>query len=204
MDPNTTLSYHYMDFNFFKDMIFAFIPLLLSFYLFRFKAKYNSFGWLSVFTIFLIFLPNAPYALTDYIHLVADFREYSDKIFVIVFLLPLYIIFMFACMESYIVSLIMFARFLKFKGKEKLVLPMELILHFVSALGIYLGRFERMYSWDALLGLDLIVDILNVLFDIKALSILIGIFVFITLIYYLMKSVNMHYWYKIKRKLYDQ
>ena len=56
------------------NLFLAFIPLLLSFYLFRPPAMRNILWW-TLLLIFIAFLPNAPYILTDSIHIIELSQE---------------------------------------------------------------------------------------------------------------------------------
>ena len=55
------------------DISLALIPFLLALLLFRF-AKLPGLLWWPFFAVFVLFLPNAPYVLTDVIHFVAKVR----------------------------------------------------------------------------------------------------------------------------------
>ncbi len=56
------------------NLFLAFIPLALSVWLFRFRRGSSWLWWLG-FLVFYAFLPNAPYLLTDVIHLIDDIRK---------------------------------------------------------------------------------------------------------------------------------
>ncbi len=133
----------------------ALVPLGLSLWLFRQKrgrslarAERVSLLWLGGFAAFVAFLPNAPYVLTDIIHLIDDIRRESSIWLIALVLLPQYLLFMLIGFEAYVLSLLNFGRYLKAQGQSRLVVPAELGLHALSAVGVYLGRFERFNSWD--------------------------------------------------------
>ena len=46
-------------------------------------------------------------------------------------------------------TLVRLGRYLREEGKASLVLPAESSLHVLVALGVFLGRFEHLNSWDA-------------------------------------------------------
>ena len=56
------------------NLFLAFIPLGLSFWLFRWQTKSRSLLWWIGLIVFIAFLPNAPYLLTDIIHLIEAIR----------------------------------------------------------------------------------------------------------------------------------
>jgi uncharacterized membrane protein len=128
----------------------AFIPFLLAWVLFSKpkKRKINK-RWVVGFIIFVLFLPNAPYIFTDIIHLyTALFQISSDIIFILVTL-------------QYIVLLglgfVLFAR--SFEEFENFLMgrwrvpraAIRIASFFVISIGIYLGRFMRLNSWDVFL-----------------------------------------------------
>jgi uncharacterized membrane protein len=129
------------------NLFLAFIPLVFSILLFK-KSQSRSLLWWLGLTIFLAFLPNAPYVLTDTIHLIEFIdRDYPISIIILV-IIPQYFIFIFAGVEAYVVSLMYLNNYLQNQLERKYILAIELTIHFLCAIGIYLGRFYRFNSWD--------------------------------------------------------
>ncbi|MBD2211601.1 DUF1361 domain-containing protein [Nostoc linckia FACHB-104] len=129
------------------NLFLAFIPLALSIWLFR-RNRGRSWVWWLGFLVFYAFLPNAPYLLTDVIHLIDDIRTIQSVWVITLVLIPLYILVIFAGFEAYVVSLINLGYYLHRIGKSQWILWVELITHALSAIGIYWGRFLRFNSWD--------------------------------------------------------
>ena len=134
------------------NLALASVPLLLSFVLFRRKTRRRVLWWLGV-GAFVVFLPNAPYVLTDVIHLFEQADTVSPSVLVLA-LLPLYGAVILLALEAYVVSLLNVGHYLRSIGHARLVPPAELALHAVCAVGIYLGRFERFNSWAVVTRLD--------------------------------------------------
>ncbi len=129
------------------NLFLAFIPLILSILLFRKSPERSPFWWLG-FLIFIAFLPNAPYVLTDSIHLLEFIeRNYSTSI-IILAIVPQYFLFIFAGFEAYVISLMCLRDYLEKQGQKQYIIACELMIHFLCAIGISLGRFERFNSWD--------------------------------------------------------
>jgi uncharacterized membrane protein len=129
------------------NLFLAFVPLAVSVWLFRRKGRRSSLWWFG-FLVFFAFLPNAPYVLTDVIHLIEDIREINSVWMITLVVIPLYLLFILAGFEAYVVSLINFGYYLSWIGQGRWILGAELLTHALSAVGIYLGRFQRFNSWD--------------------------------------------------------
>lgn len=149
------------------NLILAVIPLVLSFFIFRSSLweKHSGTNALSVFfrtihifiiLIFFVFLPNAPYTMTDLIHLVRQIKDY--KYFdltdsqILYGLIPQYLIFVFLGMSCYTIA---FRRFLVFMHtinvKKAIILSLKFVVPIFMSLGVFLGRMHRYNSWDILL-----------------------------------------------------
>lgn len=185
------------------NLFLAFVPLVLSMVLFRefltapaspasLSHRFRSvFWWLGV-VVFIAFLPNAPYVLTDVIHLVSAIRSYHSIWVITLIIIPLYAVFFFAGFEAYVLSLINLGYFLEKCGLGRYVLIVELLLHELSAFGIYLGRFLRFNSWDIVTQFNvLIASIVEDVVREVPLLIITLTFVSIALLYWLMKRITL-------------
>jgi uncharacterized membrane protein len=137
------------------NLLLAFVPLALAAVLFLHPGHRGWRWWLGV-GAFVAFLPNAPYVLTDVIHLVDDARTTSSDTVVSLALIPQYAAFFLVGFEAYVLSLMLVGRYLRATGHGRWVLPTEIALHALCAVGIHLGRFERLNSWDAVARPDLL------------------------------------------------
>jgi uncharacterized membrane protein len=181
------------------NLFLAFVPLALSVWLFR-KAQRSkagqrpsrSFVWWVGLVVFIAFLPNAPYVLTDIIHLVSDIRAQSSIWVITLVLIPQYLLFIGAGFEAYVLSLINLGYYLNQQGWSKWVIWVELLIHGLSAIGIYLGRFLRFNSWDLITQFDTIAgSVVDEAARRRPLIVIAITFVVITGLYWLMKQVSL-------------
>ena len=110
--------------------------------------------------LFVVLLPNAPYTLTDLLHLVRKARQVPPlpEWAVVVFTMPEYVLYVGAGLSSYVFSLRLLGDDLRRRGRGRLVLPMEAALHALCAVGIYLGRVVRLNSWDVVADAGAVVE----------------------------------------------
>ncbi|MEC4894118.1 MAG: DUF1361 domain-containing protein [Oscillatoria sp. PMC 1051.18] len=176
----------------------AFIPLILSLWLFRLSNR-RTWLWWAILVIFLAFLPNAPYVLTDTIHVIeAARRGYSVWIITLV-LIPQYFIFILAGFEAYVLSLMNVGYYLHKQGLRKYIFPTELTLHALSAIGIYLGRFKRFNSWDFITQPDeLAMSVVNDLTAKQPIFVMFITFIILTVLYWLVKQVTLSVIFRIR------
>ncbi|MFW6295951.1 MAG: DUF1361 domain-containing protein [Halothece sp.] len=169
----------------------AFIPLVLSVWLFR-QSKSRSWLWWLGVIVFIAFLPNAPYILTDIIHVINFARQGHSVWMLTLVVIPQYTLFIFAGFEAYVISLINVGYYLHRQGLSKYIIPAELFLHALSSAGIYLGRFKRFNSWDFVaqpnaLAQSMIEDLVGK-WPVLVMLITFGI---LTISYWLVKQVNL-------------
>lgn len=96
--------------------------------------------------VWLLFYPNAPYMLTDFIH----FRDSGT--FLIWFDLVIYSIFIWTSFVLGFVSIYLVNRIVEKETNKITGWLFTLFILFLSSYGIYLGRFIRWNSWDLLLN----------------------------------------------------
>ena len=141
------------------NLFLAWIPYLIALSLPYFYQKLNSkiligcllFAW-------LLFFPNAPYILTDFLHLQ---KRTSIPIWFDLMLLSSFA--WTGLMLGYL-SLLEVKRFLLMFFSKKIVHYLSIFSIVLCGFGIYLGRFQRWNSWDILTQpSSLFMDILNVL-----------------------------------------
>ncbi|MDA0211779.1 MULTISPECIES: DUF1361 domain-containing protein [Desertifilum] len=173
------------------NLFLGLIPLALSYWLFKGSPR-RTLLWGIVLLVFIAFLPNAPYVLTDVIHLVRDIRYHSSIWLISLVLLPQYFLFILIGVEAYVISIINLGDYLRRIGWRRYILPAELLIHALSAVGIYLGRFKRFNSWDLVTNLDAVTNtVLDDLLRKWPVLVIAVTFVILTSIYWLMKQVTL-------------
>ncbi|MFM9263703.1 DUF1361 domain-containing protein [Tychonema sp. BBK16] len=152
----------------------------------------RSLRWWAGFLVFIAFLPNAPYVLTDIIHLIDQIKQGPSIWVVTLALIPQYLAFMLAGLEAYVLSVMSVGYYLTQQGWGKFVLVTELTIHALSAIGIYLGRFIRFNSWDIITNPDaLVITVMNDLIGKRPVVVMVATFVVIAVLYWLMKQVSL-------------
>jgi len=97
--------------------------------------------------LFVLFLPNAPYVLTDVIHLFDDIRLSRSDLQILGVYLPVYLAFFGIGIAAYGASLHRVWRWVEPRRSVRVALGVEVGLHLLVALGVYLGRVLRLNSW---------------------------------------------------------
>ncbi len=134
------------------NLFLAVIPCVLSFILFAKRSPkrlpLNPLWWIGL-AIFILFLPNAPYIITDIIHFVDDVRspDISDN-GVIFVLIPQYTLFILLGFQCYVISMMKLLQYLSWIKLIEHTTFMEISLNFICAIGVYWGRVNRLNSWD--------------------------------------------------------
>lgn len=129
------------------NLVLAMVPLVLAVRLFRRPASApRSRAWWAGAVAFVCFLPNAPYVLTDVIHLFGDVRAVESDAILSFAVLPQYAVFMLGGVLAYVASIVLLEGYIG-RRAARWARP---TVHALSALGIYLGRYVRLNSWDVL------------------------------------------------------
>ena len=131
------------------NLLLAALPFALAVVLFVPRRAHNAAWWLGLGT-FVVFLPNAPYVLTDVIHLSTQARRAPSFVHVAA-LVAEYSIFITVGLTLYGGCLFLLRRRLQVDGLEGWRWPAELALHGLCSVGIFLGRVLRLNSWDLVL-----------------------------------------------------
>ncbi len=182
------------------NLFLAYIPFVLSFWLFRRKRIVRSLLWWIAYVVCIAFLPNAPYMLTDIIHLMDAIRDgYSVWVLTIIFV-PLHAFAMLAGFEAYVVSVMNQSHYLVKEGAKQYVTLSELLIHALAAVGIYLGRFLRFNSWDLVTSPDtVLLSTLDTLTSRRPILVIFVTFVIITVAYWIAKQITIGLWLRIKQ-----
>lgn len=189
------------------NLFLAIIPCVLSFILFskRFAKRspkqlpQNLIWWLGI-AVFILFLPNAPYILTDIIHFVDNSRspEISPN-GVIFVLIPQYIVLLLLGFQCYVLSIINLTEYLGRLKLIKNVVWLELSINLICAIGVYWGRVNRLNSWNVLTQpRRLIHEAIDNLDDPNFFLGTILFFTIFTALYYIFKWINLaisFYWH---------
>lgn len=123
------------------NLFLAYIPFLIS----SFVVKIKETRWyllLPMGLLWLLFLPNAPYIITDFFHL-----EKKEGV-PIWFDLILIQSFAWNGLLFWVLSIFHFKFLFGNKLNPNVLKTIELLLISLSALGVYIGRFGRWNSWD--------------------------------------------------------
>ncbi|MEG4629497.1 DUF1361 domain-containing protein [Microcoleus sp. AR_TQ3_B6] len=151
----------------------------------------RSLRWWGGFFWFIGFLPNAPYVLTDIIHLIHQIQYDRNSVWTLILaLIPQYLVFMVVGFGAYVLSVMNLGYYLKQQGWSKFILATEITIHALSAIGIYLGRFIRFNTWDILTNPDALVNtVMNDLIGKRPVLVMAVTFVVIAVLYWVMKQV---------------
>ena len=154
------------------NVALAIIPFIIINNIFiRFNRNENKFDWLCwiLVVVFVLFLPNTFYIITDLIHLnSSDYFSISESgteyIYHIEAYMFLFHVFVSAIIGTYlgVKSLIKFNDILRIKVTDRytrsVIFAGVLVL---SSTGIYIGRFLRFFSWDVINPLKLLSEVFS-------------------------------------------
>lgn len=172
------------------NLVLAYIPYVLTHWLqqrpswIRHKIKFAA-----VFLIWLLFIPNSFYIITDLFHL--------SNVYVVPFWFDLAMILSFAWngMVLGILSVRQMEKMIQAHASGKHELLFVYPIMWLNALGIYIGRYLRFNSWDVITNpFHLVADIVNVLchpLQYKyAWGMILCFSVFLTLVYCTIKKIS--------------
>ena len=131
------------------NLILAFIPAFLAIPL-LWRPHRRTAGWWIGIAVFALFLPNAPYVLTDLIHLRSDAARAASDAVLVFGVLPIYGAFVLLGMGSYLFCVEGIVREVQGVRPGTTRSLIEVPVHALCALGIVIGRIARLNSWDTI------------------------------------------------------
>ena len=124
------------------NLVLAWIPLVLALLLLAaYKRRAHWFELVAVGSAWLLFLPNAPYVLTDFVHL-----GNTHKLFDTIILGS----FAFTALALGFASVLLVQAVVTRSAGATLGWAVAVGSLFASSIGIYLGRVQRLNSWDVI------------------------------------------------------
>ena len=127
------------------NLVLAWIPLLLSLGVYDAYRRGRSLLWVApMIVLWLLFLPNAPYIVTDFVHLSASSRAplWFDGVELSAFAWTGMLL---GFVSLYLVHAVLRDRYGASFGWSAVLFVLAL-----SGVGVYLGRVKRWNSWDLL------------------------------------------------------
>ena len=125
------------------NLFLAFVPFVISSFL---QYRLEGIGkWTILFwgSVWLLFLPNAPYMVTDLIHLISkEAILWFDPVLILCFALNGLLLYYLSVRD-------MLKVFRQFRI-PLLIKSTLVILPVIISIGVYIGRFQRWNSWDLL------------------------------------------------------
>jgi len=173
------------------NILLALIPFFISSILLYFKEKNKLKNWVFIVLgiIWLLFLPNAPYIVTDLIH-IGVVRAVPVLFDSILLFTSAYVGLMFGMYSIFNIEKILLSKY-----STKITSIIIYVVLFLTSFGMYLGRFFRFNSWDLLINpfysSDKLFKTLSYsAYHIEALIYIPLFFVFICISYYSWKNSN--------------
>ncbi len=171
------------------NLFLAWMPLIFAI-IWRHRLKYGTLArWkgIGMFCIWLLFFPNAPYLITDLVHLNTRFNPaiWADTLLLFSCALAGLVL---GIYSLHIVHEILLRWFNNLK--TWIIIGCSLVL---TGYGIYLGRVQRWNSWDLFTQpISLLTDTFDQLNNPQALKMTIGFSALLFIIYFMLKTFIHH------------
>jgi uncharacterized membrane protein len=105
--------------------------------------------------------------------------------------IPLYLLYMLLGFQAYVLSVVNLGYYLNIKKMTKWMMPTELLVNLLVAIGIFLGRFQRLNSWYILTRPVTFLDAALENFTSHFFVAVTGVtFVILCLLYYAFKAID--------------
>lgn len=130
------------------NLVLAVLPGIGAFLLHRWRGR-RRWGWWTGVAAVTALLPNAPYVLTDIIHLGPDMHAAPTRADAIYGVVPLFALLIGTGVLSYSLVLHLLRRELRRRGWSlRRLIMAEAVVDVACAVGVMLGRIPRLNSWD--------------------------------------------------------
>ena len=170
------------------NLLLALVPFLLAQYLFQ-KRTRPSFLWLLGFGIFALFLPNAPYVLTDSIHFSRVLPDLATRKEMVLWT-GQFTLFILTGLILFYLSFRKLEQFLLRKKYTQYRLLFRLFGFGLVSIGVYWGRFLRFNSWDALVNPQLVLSGIRYLNDVPVIVFVSGFTLFLLALYFVFEKLQ--------------
>jgi uncharacterized membrane protein len=130
------------------NLVLAAVPALLAHRLFR-PGRRPTAGWWVGLAAFALFLPNAPYVVSDLIHLPGNVATAPTRSAVLFGFLPSYGVYILVGVLSYAYCLHRLRRWLGARSFDPAWVCLEIAVDLAASVGVLIGRVGRLNSWDA-------------------------------------------------------
>ena len=179
------------------NMILALIPFLIAKLLIKFHME-ERWKRIILFVLWILFLPNAFYLMTDLIYLSNHVFLYQEHLYADVIYFDHFIpwLALFHIFLGVIISLIWGYHALSIVESvgmkvfsKKLVNGLIMAVLFLSSVGIYIGRFFRYNSWNLLRLYNIILDFIEAL-SWNMVFFIVGYTVVLITLYFLIKVIK--------------
>lgn len=133
------------------NLTLAWVPFVLALLLYAaFRRRHSTLELIVIGAAWLVFLPNAPYVLTDFIHLGTRHRLFDSLVLGS---------FAFTALALGFASLLLVQVVVTRAAGAVAGWTLALSALFLSSVGVYLGRVQRLNSWDVLQRPRLVADL---------------------------------------------
>lgn len=160
------------------NLFLAWIPFVLAIALYdRHRAGARALSLVPLGALWLLFLPNAPYLLTDFKHL-SPSLSVPLWVDVVVFAAPAWTGLMLGFLSLYLVQAVVRQR-----AGARVAWAAAIAVLGLSSFGIYLGRVLRWNSWDVLANPGILSDLGSIVVEPRAIAMTILLSGFLTVSY---------------------
>jgi uncharacterized membrane protein len=168
------------------NLFLAIVPFAMSTVMIS-STKMHTLTLVASFSVWLLFLPNAPYIVTDLLHLLNTNQHYLWLDILVI------LSFAFNGLILFFLSISDMEKLLRHYLKRKFILPILLTIFGLSAFGVYLGRFLRYNSWEILNNpINILSDMFRLIFEpnIEAWVFTLTFASFLAISYWLLKAFS--------------